>query len=250
MSLAYLLLWPRHLHSTYEYGCQVNVSPEHVVTYRAPLMPPGEVIHDWRSQRRYGVEHLTVELPILQPEMTYYLQGNITVIGGGVYLRIRFFDTENAEIASTIIDGTSGSFEMPLDAINYTIELVNTHHEKVIFHSLLLVDSVTHEQQSLTINQFAGTVYATTPHATAAHVSLEVREGATKPLPLQPGCNNLIVFVTPQQLQDPNWRKKIDHERHAFLAHQPPTDPVTAGVTAWREKQSYSQTRAYQEEPQ
>ncbi|KRK94158.1 hypothetical protein FD25_GL000979 [Levilactobacillus acidifarinae DSM 19394] len=248
MSLAYLLLWPRHLHSTYEYGCQVSMTPEHVVTFRAPLMPPGEVIHDWRSHRNYGLEHLTAELPILQPEMTYYLQGNITVTGGGVYLRLKFFDSEDTEITSTIIDGTAGSFEMPVDAVNYTLELVNTHHEQVIFRSLLLMDSATHEQQTLTVDQFTGAVQALTPDATAAHVTLEVREGATKPFALLPHCNNLVVFVTPRQLKDENWIKKITQERHTFLAHQPPTDPVTAGVTAWQAKQHYWQSQSFQED--
>lgn len=246
MSLAYLLLWPAHLRSTYEYGCQVSVSPEHVVSYRAPLMPPGEVIHDWRSQRNAGQEHLSCELPILTPGRAYTLDGNITVIAGGVYLRLRFFDATNAELDPIILDGTSGRFTFPSTAVNYRIELVNTHHQQVMFRYLLLAEQTTATTHTFTVDQVLGTVQITTKAAQTSHVDLVVRQNATKLLWIAPNANNLVGFVTPQQLRDPNWVHQLNQKRDAFLAAQPHTSPQASGLDAWQALERHWQPQSVQ----
>lgn len=248
MSLAYLLLWPTHLRSTYEYGCQVAVSPDRVVTYRAPLMPPGEIIHRWQSKRAFNAERLTNELPILQPETPYYLKGNIRVAGGGVYLRIRFLDEAGHELDNTILDGTEGTFELPAEATDYAIELVNTHHTSVIFRNLLLMDQATATTYDFTVNQFAGTVLATSAQATRPHVSLVVRQGATKPLDLVPDCINYVAYVSPHQLRDIHWVDKLNQDLMAFLVKQPTTSREDSGLADWQLKLRYWQSLTFRED--
>jgi len=248
MSLAYLLLWPIQLRNTYAYGCQVTVTPERVTTFRAPLMPPGEVIHRWQSKRNYQTEHLTCELPILKPGTTYHLDGNISVTGGGVYLRLRFFDIDDNELDPIVFDGPTGSFAMPEDAVNYTLELVNTHHEQVVFRYLLLMEETTYQTYTFAVDQFLGMVVATPVASQGPHVSLVVRQTATKPLDLRPQHTNLIVFISPRQFGDDNWIKKITQELTAFLAQQPALPPSESGVTAWEARQRYWQSLALQED--
>lgn len=248
MSMAYLMLWPVELRSTYEYGCQVSVSPERVVTYHAPLMPPGEIIHEWRSHRNYPQEHLTSELPILRPGTTYHLEGNVTVTGGGIYLRIRFFDVNQQELPEVILDGTSGDFEMPELAVSYHVELVNTHHDQVIFRSLLLTDAQTFQDYTFTINQFLGTVVAQPEQASAPYVSLVVRQTATKPLNLVADRLNFITYVSPYQLGNVHWVDKINQELRAFLAQHPAASPEKSGLTAWQTKLRYWQSLLLRED--
>ena len=249
MSLAYLLLWPTHLRNTYEYGCQVTVSPERVVTYRAPLMPPGEVIHQWRSKRNFAAQHLTNELPVIQPNTPYFLQGHISVTGGGVYLRIQFLDEDGHTLDNTILDGTEGTFTMPPEATDYTIELVNTHHEQVVFHNLLLMDAATAAAYQFTVDPFVGSVTATAKDATAPHVALVVRQGATKPLLLVPDRDNLVVYVTPHQLGNIHWIDKINQELMTFLADHPATSREDSGLAAWQAKLAHWQSLMLREEP-
>ncbi|GEO74093.1 hypothetical protein FD30_GL001898 [Levilactobacillus namurensis DSM 19117] len=248
MSLAYLLLWPTNLRNTYEYGCQVTATPDRVITYRAPLMPPGEVIHQWESRRNFAATHNTADLPILQPGQSYYLTGNVAVDDGGVYLRIRFFDDTGAHLTDAILDGIQGHFEMPLTATDYTIELVNTHHQQIVFRYLLLMDDLTAEAYTFTVNQFAGTVLATTVDATAPHVALVIRQGGTKPLPLMADHTNFICYASPHQLSDVHWVDKLNQELDDFLAAHPTTSRSDSGLADWQAKLAHWQSLTFQED--
>lgn len=243
MSLAYVILWPTTLSDTYQYGGKVTMT-DTLVTYSAPLMPPGETIHRWHCTTDFRWAHHAPDLPVLTAGEKYHLVGDIDVEDGAVYLRVIFTDDTGLQLKPAIIDGVVGDFTMPEEAVDYQIELVNTHHRVVRFHSLLLTTADDFDRFTFTLNPALGTLVATpkegSPQPT---LYVTVRQEATKPIAIAQ-TGTLGVYLTPKQRDDATWLLYLRQELGATLINTgaasgngPFAQRAIAGLTAQDNKE-------------
>ena len=136
---AYQINWDHQAMQRYLYGATVVMPSVDRVVLSSELIPPTAVLMQWDSLHHYQAQRQSPTLPLLQPGRRYYMACNVlTKPAQSVYWRLNFFDHYHEKIGSQLLKEETGSFDYPLNATRYTLELVNMRSQSLDYQTVLL----------------------------------------------------------------------------------------------------------------
>lgn len=132
--------WKSLARAAYAYGSQVSFE-EHQVIFYNPQMPPSFPITQWHSLSNFQGYRKQPELPLLERGKTYTINLFEEVFPqGSTYLRITCFNRFGEVVEVFFIKEMTGQFTYPEEAFSYTIELLNSGCERVVFKHFIISD--------------------------------------------------------------------------------------------------------------
>jgi len=141
VSSQYIVKWGNILQDNYNYGATISFEQNGAVTYSAPLMPPSLCIKSWYSQRNFQLSRNTPYLPILEPNKKYQLQVQLELSEtSAIQVKILFFDRYNTMVEELFFSQLTEAFTFPEKAVHYEIQLINKHHQQIIFYQLVITE--------------------------------------------------------------------------------------------------------------
>lgn len=153
MGNQYIVKWGNILQDNYNYGATISFDEKGSVSYSAPLMSPSLCIKNWYSQKGFHISRNTPYLPLLQPGKRYHLKANLELEEtSSIQLKLIFFDRYNEMLDEYYFSTLEDDFVFPEDAVHYEIQLINKHHQWLVFHELVITENTIQEgyqQQSL-----------------------------------------------------------------------------------------------------
>lgn len=156
MGNQYIVKWGSILQDNYNYGATISFDENGSVTYASPLMPPSLCIKNWYSQREFHISRNTPYLPILTPGNRYHLKVNLDLDqSGAIQLKIIFFNRYDEMVEEYYFSALEEEFVFPKDAVHYEVQLINKHHQKLVFHTLVITEkhlTSTHETPTNLLN--------------------------------------------------------------------------------------------------
>ena len=125
---------------TYVYGSKIRRLADDQVEFSNPFLPAGTVIYRWDEAINYGGGRATPALPLLKRGQRYQVRCHAKVENGGaIYLRLLFFNFTGQRVAMKIIRQASGSFDYPIEADYYAVELLGTGAPSLVFERIDIV---------------------------------------------------------------------------------------------------------------
>lgn len=126
--------WTSLARTTYAYGSQVSFEENRVI-FRNPQMPPSFVIAQWTSMTNFQGHRSQPELPVLERGAQYKVTLSAEVFPqASVHLKMTYFDRFGKVVGFEFIKEMTGQFTYPEDAFSYTVDLVNSGCEKIVFN--------------------------------------------------------------------------------------------------------------------
>lgn len=137
----WVIRWREYISNSYSYGSKIVFNDDNTVSYKNELMPPGTVIHEWKSKTNFQTHRLEPSLPLIDGESAYAINLNIIYndnTKAEVMLRIVFYDRYDEIVDSTVMRDRMTILKPPIQTYSYSIELVNGGFADFVFDSLII----------------------------------------------------------------------------------------------------------------
>lgn len=138
----WLIRWHEYLTYSYAHGSLIRFNADQTIYYKNLLMPPGTVIHEWRSKTNHQADRVEPSLPLIDGESAYGITTNIRYLDddetAGLMLRIIFYGRYDEVAGSIIVREPNAIFKPPITTYSYSIQLINGGATEFIFESLVL----------------------------------------------------------------------------------------------------------------
>lgn len=133
------IYWNEYSADTYLYGSEIIYHKKDDVEYRNLLMPPGTIIKQWYSKTNFQMQKIEPALPIIDGESEYQITINIdTEEDENCLVRLVFFDRYEMEAGSITLRDKVTTFQCPLKAYSYRLQLINGGVTNLHFHSIII----------------------------------------------------------------------------------------------------------------
>lgn len=124
--------------ATYLYGTTMTFLDNQVI-FENLLMASGKTLNRWESRTSYQRDRYSPDLPLLEPEKTYYISSKMTCYPqNSIFIRLDFFNRMGELLDFAVIRKQKGRFIYPKDAFTYTISLINGGGQFFIFKEIAI----------------------------------------------------------------------------------------------------------------
>ncbi|RZI04926.1 accessory Sec system protein Asp3 [Staphylococcus condimenti] len=131
--------WRQINQSTFMYGARLQFNSDGVLYYNR-LMPSGTVIHEWYMHTNFYTDRAFPALPFLKKGMTYRFKFHVTSTPANtVYFKIIFFKRNGTEAATYIAKEHEIDIEMPEEAYEYQVQMINAAMESLHFECIEII---------------------------------------------------------------------------------------------------------------
>ncbi|ANZ32367.1 accessory Sec system protein Asp3 [Staphylococcus carnosus] len=131
--------WRQIKQSTFMYGARLQFKSGGALYYNR-LMPSGTVIHEWYMHTNFYTDRAFPTLPFLKKGVTYHFKFHVTSTPANtIYFKIIFLKRNGTEAASYIAKDYEIDIEMPEDAYEYQVQMVNAAMESLHFKRIEII---------------------------------------------------------------------------------------------------------------
>ena len=138
-STMYVVYWDGYGRDTYLYGSSLAFQRDGTVLFENERMPSGFSIKKWTSRTSFQHDRCEPSLPLLKEGRRYVVKACMHVVPEGtVLLRVEFFDRQRKRISFRFLDEEDFTFEVPQGTWYYSMELIASGFQRLIFYGILL----------------------------------------------------------------------------------------------------------------
>ncbi|MEL0537468.1 accessory Sec system protein Asp3 [Staphylococcus debuckii] len=131
--------WRQINQSTLMYGARLQFQSGGA-QYENRLMPSGTVIHEWYMHTNFYTDRAFPALPFLKKGVTYRFKFHVTAVPANtVYFKIIFLKRNGTEAATFIAKEDEIDIEMPEEAYEYQVQMINAAMESLHFERIEII---------------------------------------------------------------------------------------------------------------
>lgn len=139
-----MVFWDNYAEGSFLFGSDVRYErlPERIVTFQNPLLPPGFVIKEWKSRVNHQEQRFEAQLPILKEGVEYRIRCYYNCTPQkSVFVRLDFYDQNQQSVGFSVVTEKLMYFEVPLGTYSYTIQLIGSSVDELIFHRMDIMEA-------------------------------------------------------------------------------------------------------------